>query len=515
MTEIGNKKRVLIFIVAYNAEKTIESVLNRIPHELGETHDVEILIIDDSSGDETFERGEAVRRSGNLPFKLHVLFNPINQGYGGNQKIGFHFAIQHGFDIVALVHGDGQYAPECLPDLVAPIAAGEADAVFGSRMMTPREALKGGMPLYKFVGNKVLTGFQNWALRSELSEFHSGYRIYSVAALEKIPFQLNTKVFHFDTEIIIQLMLAKLRIKEIPIPTYYGDEICHVDGLKYAWDVMVATLKARAQELSIFYDRKYDTEPGRGINFADQSKLSFDSAQSRVVELVAKGARVLDLNPKMTYLSKALVEKGCSVDGLGAERPDGSEHYDAFIEHDLTTDTPMPSTDAYDYILAIDVVSNHPEPEALIDRLRAAGSLSIETRLFATAGNVGFFIPRLMHMLGHFNYGKRGTLDLYTTRLFVISSFRRLFEQAGFELVEVSGIPAPYPLALGDNAWSRSILWVNKQLIRVWRSMFAYQVLVQAKPNPSLPYLLNDAYESSAARAKDSIDSEAVMEKTV
>src|SRR5947208_10754890 len=127
-----------MFIVAYNAEHTIEDVLRRIPERLAEAYHVEVLVIDDSSGDHTFERGEDVRRAHTLPFKLHVLYNPVNQGYGGNQKIGFHFAIERDFDFVALVHGDGQYAPECLPQLVEPLATGEADAVFGSRMLEPR-----------------------------------------------------------------------------------------------------------------------------------------------------------------------------------------------------------------------------------------------------------------------------------------------------------------------------------------------------------------------------------------
>src|SRR3989454_12688949 len=174
------KPRLLVFIVAYHAEKTIEGVRARIPHTLTVDYDVEVLIIDDSSTDSTFERSESMRRAGALPFKSHVLFNPKNQGYGGNQKIGFYFAIEQGFDFVALVHGDGQYAPECLPDLVKPLADHEADAVFGSRMITKREAIKGGMPLYKLLGNMTLTRFQNLVLRSKLSEFHSGYRIYSV-----------------------------------------------------------------------------------------------------------------------------------------------------------------------------------------------------------------------------------------------------------------------------------------------------------------------------------------------
>jgi glycosyltransferase involved in cell wall biosynthesis len=113
------KKRVLIFIVAYNAAKTIQEVIRRLPASLA-AYDTEILIIDDSSRDRTFELAYEVERKGEVPFAITVLYNPVNQGYGGNQKIGFHYAVEKGFDIVALLHGDGQYAPECLPDLLGP-----------------------------------------------------------------------------------------------------------------------------------------------------------------------------------------------------------------------------------------------------------------------------------------------------------------------------------------------------------------------------------------------------------
>jgi glycosyltransferase involved in cell wall biosynthesis len=250
MSEVPREKKVLVFIVAYNAERTIRDVIQRIPAALAE-HETEILIIDDSSHDQTFEQARDVAKQAGLQYPVTVLFNPVNQGYGGNQKIGFHYAIREQFDAVALVHGDGQYAPERLPELLEPLLAGEADAVFGSRMLDRFSALRGGMPFYKYLGNKILTKFQNWLLRSSLSEFHSGYRLYSVPALECIPFERNTNDFHFDTEIIIQLFRAGLRIKELPIPTYYGDEICYVNGLKYALQVTKATLLARAQDLGI------------------------------------------------------------------------------------------------------------------------------------------------------------------------------------------------------------------------------------------------------------------------
>ena len=192
------------------------------------------------------------RDASEVPFPVTALFNPVNQGYGATKRLVF---------TVVLLHGDGQYAPERLPDLLRPLLAGEVNAVFGSRMMLPGNACRGGMPLYKFLGNRMLTGIQNRLLKTGLSEFHSGYRAYSVKALAGIPFDRNTNDFHFDMEIIIQLVRGGLHIKEVPIPTYYGDGVCHVNGLKYAWDVVRVTAISRAQDLGILYERKYDLAP--------------------------------------------------------------------------------------------------------------------------------------------------------------------------------------------------------------------------------------------------------------
>lgn len=295
------KPRLLILIVAYNAEKTISHVLARVPRTLAEDYAVEMLVLDDSSQDRTFEQTSSVQQTGDLPFPLHVLFNRINQGYGGNQKIGYRFAIERGFDFVALVHGDGQYAPECLPGLVRPLREGRTDAVFGSRMIERGGALRGGMPLYKFVGNRFLSWFQNRMLGASLSEFHSGYRVYSVTALKAIPFHLNTNDFHFDTEIIIQFVIARLRITELPIPTYYGDEICRVNGLKYAWDVTKAVVVARSQQLGLFYDPRFDCVPTATEHAHREPKQDYVSPHTIAFD-EGPAARRSHLGPSMTDL---------------------------------------------------------------------------------------------------------------------------------------------------------------------------------------------------------------------
>lgn len=254
------KKRLLIFIVTYNAEKTIEDVVNRIPKQLSKLYNLEILIIDDASQDKTFETSRKIKDIFSKTFKIKVLCNPINQGYGGNQKIGYHYAIKNNFDFVVLLHGDGQYAPEVLIKLLKPTLNNKFNIVIGSRMVKKSLALRGGMPIYKFFGNIILTQIQNFLLSTKLAEFHSGYRIYSVKSLKQIPFILNTQDFHFDTEILIQLFLIKAKIIEISVPTFYGDEICHVNGLKYAFNIILTTLTATFQKtLSLRLTKKYQT----------------------------------------------------------------------------------------------------------------------------------------------------------------------------------------------------------------------------------------------------------------
>jgi glycosyltransferase involved in cell wall biosynthesis len=140
----AHKTRVLIFVVAYEAESTLDAVLARVPDSVFE-HETEVLVIDDSSADRTFDVG--VRSARGSHHRITVLYNPQNQGYGGNQKLGYQYAIRHGFEVVVLLHGDGQYAPEAIPTLLAPLLDGSADAVLGSRMLVPGVARKGGMPL--------------------------------------------------------------------------------------------------------------------------------------------------------------------------------------------------------------------------------------------------------------------------------------------------------------------------------------------------------------------------------
>lgn len=248
-TEAVGVARIMILVVAYDAESTLAQVLDRIPPEVLKKVE-QIVVFDDASRDSTYKVGQAYRE-GDHPAseKLRVFRNPVNLMYGGNQQRGYLYALEHGFDIVVLLHGDGQYAPEVMDRLLQPLERGEAEMVMGSRMMVPGAARKGNMPLYKYLGNKVLTTLENALAGTRLSEFHSGYRAYRVDALRQIPVGRMTTNWHFDTQIILAFIRRGFRVIEVPIPTYYGDEICHVNGVPYAlhciWEATKYALTAR------------------------------------------------------------------------------------------------------------------------------------------------------------------------------------------------------------------------------------------------------------------------------
>jgi len=493
MTE--KKRKLLIFIVAYNAELHIENVLNRIPKEVLSQYNYEILIIDDSSKDKTFEIAHNYHDI-NKGLNLKILFNPVNQGYGGNQKLGYEYAIRNGFETVVLLHGDGQYAPEILGDIISPIFEKKADAVFGSRMLIKGNALKGGMPYYKYFGNKILTWLQNKILKSSLSEFHSGYRAYSVEALQEIPFKRNSNNFHFDTQIIIQLLLSNKIIREIPIPTYYGNEICHVDGMKYAWNVLRATIGSRLHNLSVFYKREFDiTTPMQLYPL----KLGYLSSHTLAINSVRNNSFVIDIGGGQGLISLELKKKGCYVAGIDRCNLQYPANYDEFYQKDIDSVSLDYDFSKFDTILMLDIIEHLANPEEFLDALRSKAGLN-QPRIIVTSPNIAFWIIRLQLLFGQFNYGKQGILDKTHVRLFTFKTMKKIFEQCGYEVLKVKGIPAPYPKAIGINLISKFLIEMNRWFITISKSFFSYQIYMEVKPLPVVEILLDYSVIESKKR---------------
>lgn len=489
--------RVLIFIVAYEAAETIVPVLERIPADLpaGST---EILIIDDASDDQTFEKALNFVRKEYKTHPVTVLKNPRNQGYGGNQKLGFRYAIDEGFDYVVLLHGDGQYAPESIPALLEAFAREEADAVFGSRMLSAFGALKGGMPLYKYVGNKILTKFQNHMLRSNLSEFHSGYRAYRVSALESLPFEANANVFHFDTEIIIQFLLAKHKIIEIPIPTYYGDEICRVNGIKYAWDVIISTINSRLQELCLCFRRKFDVETTES-NERYRSKLDFPSSHLAAASQIHTGTHVFDIGCGPGHFAAFLHKtRECRVTGVDRFPPATPAVFEEFIEADLDRTPIPPPSGKIDVVIALDLIEHLAEPEKFLRNLAQTFQERKDTQFVFSTPNVAFLLCRVNLFFGRFNYGKRGILDLTHKRLFTLKTFRIALEENGFEVLSLRGVPPPVRLVLPSSRVFGFLLEKMALLLcRLRPALFAFQSMAVCRIIPTTRTLLEETKHHS------------------
>jgi glycosyltransferase involved in cell wall biosynthesis len=469
--------RIGVLVVAYNAASTLAQVLDRIPRSF-RSRIAHVFVCDDASQDATYLVGLGYKQiTDDLP--LTIIRNATNLGYGGNQKAGYRLAIEHDLDVIVLLHGDGQYAPERLEQIVAPLERGECDAVLGSRMLIKGAARAGGMPLYKHLGNRILTRFENHMLGTELSEFHSGYRAYSVDALSRLAFEQNSDGFDFDTQIIIQLIDAGKRILEVPIPTYYGDEICYVDGLKYARDVTAATLRYRLNTLGF-------GSPGMGgVGDEYALKEGEQSAHAVILRWLERSppARILDLGCSGGLLAERLRALGHSVTGVDIlELEHVRDRVDHFVQGNLDNGLPpeIERDGPFDVILAADVLEHVRAPELILDQSRKL--LAPRGVLIASVPNFGHWYARLRTALGLFDYDQRGILDCGHVRFFSRRGILRRLQGAGFAVVrnETTGLPLEL-LSRSDGVLVRLVHAADRLAVSMYPTLFGYQFVYQCE----------------------------------
>ena len=229
-----NNKRVTVVLPAYNAAKTLSKTLAEVPMDIVD----EIILCDDNSTDDTI----AVAKSLNIH---HIISHQVNRGYGGNQKSLYDKAIATRADIVIMLHPDYQYTPKLITAMVSIISEGLYPVVFGSRILGGG-ALKGGMPLYKYIANRFLTSFQNILLGQKLSEYHTGYRAYSIDVLKAIDYNANSDDFIFDNQVIAQIFEKGFEIAEITCPTKYFEEASSINlsrSIQYGLGVLSVSMQ--------------------------------------------------------------------------------------------------------------------------------------------------------------------------------------------------------------------------------------------------------------------------------
>lgn len=228
--------KITICLPAYKAEKTLEKTIFDLQPGLFD----KIILVDDASPDQT------VKIAKSLGLEVFVHLKRI--GYGGNQKTCYDLALKRGAEIIVLLHPDYQYDPKMIGDLVQPIIDGKADFTFGSRFAAGGNPLKGGMPLYRYLGNRILTFIENLVLRTRFTELHSGFKAYSREFLESIPYHSYSNRFVFDSEMVIDAILKGFRISEVPIPTRYSTETSSAgifDSLLYFFQTLYILFKKK------------------------------------------------------------------------------------------------------------------------------------------------------------------------------------------------------------------------------------------------------------------------------
>jgi 2-polyprenyl-3-methyl-5-hydroxy-6-metoxy-1,4-benzoquinol methylase len=441
----------------------------------------QVVVSDDASPDSTFELAVGIQALTNLP-KLKVLKHAKNLGYGGNQKAGYRYFIEQGFDIVVLLHGDGQYAPELLSHMYAPLVRGEADAVFGSRMMKDYGGpLKGGMPFYKYLGNRLLTFFENRALGLHLTEFHSGYRAYNLHALAQINLDNLTGDFHFDTEIIIKLHHQNYRILEVPIPTFYGDEICRVDGLKYAKAIVHAVHRYKSTSRAVRSFPEYEEY------FNPHAiKRSLYSSHYFASRLVGTNQRVLEIGCGDGAFGAELVRAGNNLVGVDSNpRVPLSAGYANVITSDLENglnESVLKGSAKFDRVLLFDTLEHLRNPERLLADCHAA--LAPRGRLIVSVPNAVNITVRLMFLLGRFEYAERGILDWAHVRMFTRSSICRLLGKHGYRITAKYYTIMPVERVIPLPPESGFLHFLNRCLgivTAVAPGLFAYEIFLVAE----------------------------------
>jgi glycosyltransferase involved in cell wall biosynthesis/precorrin-6B methylase 2 len=475
------KKRVGIFLIAYNAVNKLDWTLDRIPKEVWDKVE-EVFLFDDCSTDNTYYAAIGYKQVQQLQ-KFTVHRNTKNLRYGGNQKAGYQYAIGRDLDIVVMLHADGQYAPEVLPQLLEPLEKDQADMVFGSRMAAGGDPLAGGMPYYKFVGNKILTWLENRIVGMNLSEFHSGYRLYSCEALKRIPFMLNSNEWHFDTDILIQFQEAGLRIVERPIPTYYGDEICYVNGMAYAFNCVKTALRYRLHKARLVYEPKYDVSGDHYV----YKKADPYSSHAQIIRWVEqeRPATVLEIGTATGYLTSEMAKLGCSITGVEQD-PAMAEIARPYCREMIVGDMEtidLSTVGRFDAIVFGDVLEHLRNPREVLQKVHAL--LTPGGKVLMSLPNVANIWVRLNLLFGNFNYSRVGILDETHLRFFTLQTMKQLAAESGLDVISINATPIPLPVILPSTSRGRSLSFLhlfNWGLTKLRRTLFGYQFILVCRP---------------------------------
>lgn len=413
--------------------------------------------------------------SGIIQFPQQPAPLPVGLRY----KLAFRYGLEQGFARVFPIHLDEHFDPAFLMQLMRAYEEKNVfpEAVFGYR--------KSKLALHKYLGNWLLTKFQNRMLSVKLSEFLSRYHSFSTDLLSRIPFERNSDGEHFTTEFAVQCIVANARLIQVPLSTARGQGRRSMGAFKYLWGAARLILHVKLMRMGFLYDRRFDLG-----NWEYPSKSARWSSHKQMEARVPNGSRVLDVGCGKGVIANALVKNGCTVSGVDLLPPDEAPtSLSNYLRVDLNREPDRffdwLQGQSFDYIVLGDIIEHLVDPETFLERLRESVPPGEHPTLLVSTGNVAFFIVRIMLLIGQFNYAPRGILDRTHTRLFTKHSFSLLFQQCGFEVLRRYWSPLPLSSIGGGKGVFRWLENLNHAFALMAPSAFAYQMIFEVRPLPT------------------------------
>jgi 2-polyprenyl-3-methyl-5-hydroxy-6-metoxy-1,4-benzoquinol methylase len=475
--ELGDAApRIGLFLFDCDDLELLRSVLDRVPRAAIPWFE-EIVIMQELSASR--DHPVPTHLMGDRWVNLQIQRLPRDAGYGGARKAAFEYALLKGFDHVVMMRGDGLHPPANLPALIAPIHEDPGQMVFAYRRLNLPKGPGSWKLLPNLVAHTLATGFQNRLLGLRLRDYHSGYRLYAMQAIERIPYQLDSDDHCFDMQLVIQCRVLGVPVAEVPAGPIWREYSTNRVGLAEVLRACRCAIDYRLHQLHVLRLGQYFVEQDVRYTF----KQSRTGSHMQIIAAIEPGSSVLDLGCSQGLLARPLREKDVRITGVDIAPPGSrTDELDAYFRRDLDLPLELPLEREFDYIVVSDVIEHLRNRTQLLRGARRF--LKEGGRLIISTPNIALWFYRLSLLVGRFEYGPRGVLDETHVHLFTRSTFRREVEKAGFFVLRERVTALPFELVFESTGRSRLIRAINRfyhTLARIWPTMFAYQHIIEAE----------------------------------
>ncbi len=469
--------RIALFLFDAHDTRSLRDTLEAIPQGLDEFIE-EIVVMWDKPSEGTPPAASVLPDERKLRLGFHR--SPHPSAFGATRKEAVEHALARGFDRVIFMRADDRHPPEYLPDLILATLEDPNSTILATRSLSLRKLQGIDYPIERRFILYLAKAFQSTVLALRWLDDQSSFRLYPTEALRCIPYQLNADDRGFDTQILIQLRALNAPVRELRVGRSTWKEFDKADKVAgHAIHACLAALDYRAHQLH--FSRRHRYMVDQGIHYT--LKQSPTGSHMQIIESIASGGRVLDLGCSQGLLARPLAERGVRVTGVDAAPPArlADELY-AYFQRDLELPIELPEGRIFDYVIVADVIEHLRNRQQLLRTARHF--LKKDGRLIISTPNVAIWFYRLSLLVGRFEYGPRGVLDVTHVHLFTRATFRREIENAGFRILKQRVTALPFEVVFRSTGRSRLVCWIARayhELARAWPSMFAYQFILEAE----------------------------------